>query len=315
MPAARRWIRLDVGWEESEWIAGLPLGARLAWVLLIGHVKTRGIGGRAKAPSTSIIARKWDIPAADVEAMIRAAVDDGALEIQDGEWVLTAWARYQEPDLTAAERKRRERASRNSATNGTGHAVTTVTPRDSGVTRHATETETETETKNPPLPAEEPPPHRNGNGAASAAIEKLVAYVGEEHRPAVLDVSQLRGTNGAWASGVLALYGPGEKADKQVNAVAHDRRPRVLALALERARTDADRWHSPWFRSVFVRAADDEANPARGSPTPFQELETLVASFTAAERERWYDLRDELEAQGVEPEEAASAAAHRVRQP
>lgn len=162
MPPARRWIRMDVGWEESEWIAALPLGGRLAWVLLIGHVKTRGIGGRAKAPSISIIARKWDIPQGDVEAMIRAAVEDGALLLEDGEWVLTAWARYQEPDLTATERKRRERASRNSATNGDSHAVTTVTHRDSTVTRHATETLTLTETETDEKPSAPPPAREDG---------------------------------------------------------------------------------------------------------------------------------------------------------
>lgn len=107
--ADRRWLRLDAGWQDSEWVADLSCGGRLAWVSLLGHVKVAGVRGQVRALAPSVAGRRWDIPAEDVAAMLAAAQADGALVIEDGDWIVTGWARYQEPDPSNAERKRRWR--------------------------------------------------------------------------------------------------------------------------------------------------------------------------------------------------------------
>lgn len=156
--ADTRWLRLDAGWMDSDWLAVLSPGARLAWVSLLSYCKLAGTKGSVKALSPIVASRRWDIPADDVSAMLDAATSDGALESdEDGDWVVTAWAHYQEPDKTAADRKRRQR-ERESADVTPRHGMSrrdtrdedrdTVTDRDvtrdRGVTRHATETETST---------------------------------------------------------------------------------------------------------------------------------------------------------------------------
>jgi hypothetical protein len=114
----------------------------------------------------------------------------------------------------------------------------------------STETETETE-------AETEKRERHTHGASSSAlpqIEDLVAYVGEEHRFAVMACAQMRGLAPAWPMVILGLYGPGEKIDPTVNRIPNDRRAAVLALAMTRYAADADGWSSPYFRSFVEKA-------------------------------------------------------------
>ena len=132
--APRRWIRLDVGWNESDWLAELSVGARLAWVLLLGAVKRDGVGGQLKTPTTKWAARTWAIPESDVAEMLAAASKHGALGVEGGAWTVFGWEKYQKPDRTAADRMRRLRR------NGAGYG-------EQGVTRHATPTQTLTQTK------------------------------------------------------------------------------------------------------------------------------------------------------------------------
>jgi hypothetical protein len=150
MGAPRRWIRLDVGWNDSDWLTDLSPGARLSWVLLLGYVKSVGVAGEVKAMGVKGAARAWNVPVKDVTAMLAAAHQDGAITTNDGAWRLTGWDKYQQTDPTAAERKRKQRNAlpepepepvTDPVTVGHGMSrVTTVTP---PVTCHATETETE----------------------------------------------------------------------------------------------------------------------------------------------------------------------------
>lgn len=107
--AARRWIRLDVGWSNSDWLIELSPGGRLAWIYLLEYVKSSGIGGRVKALSALAAGKRWDINRRDVSAMLSAAQKDGALVAGEGVWIVSNWNRYQETDSNAAERKRRQR--------------------------------------------------------------------------------------------------------------------------------------------------------------------------------------------------------------
>lgn len=144
--APRRWIRLDVSWEDSAWLDELTGTAAGCWPRLLCLVKRDGIQGRCKRPNLRTIARRWRVPMKAVTTLEEAAVRDGALRIEDGDWVVVNWAKYQTVDQTAAERKRRQRKRQRAAVTDVPRDVTAVT-RDPPVTRRVTETETETETK------------------------------------------------------------------------------------------------------------------------------------------------------------------------
>jgi len=111
--ATRRWIRLDVAWEESEWLDVLDGEARGCWPRLLCLVKRDGVKGRTKRPSLRVLARRWSVPMQAIEAMEEAALEGTednppALELEGGDWIVTGWDRYQD-DPTAAERKQRQR--------------------------------------------------------------------------------------------------------------------------------------------------------------------------------------------------------------
>lgn len=148
MSAPRRWIRLDVGWDRSDWLAELSPGSRLAWVLLLGYVKAFGVAGAAKAMTSRGAARDWNLPEADFLAMIEAAIAHGAVVKPNEEtWEITGWDRYQQDG--AAERQRRHRADRSRLS-----PLRDVTPRHGALRSQAlrsdeTLTLTETDTSTP----------------------------------------------------------------------------------------------------------------------------------------------------------------------
>lgn len=109
MAAPRRWIRLDAEWEESAWLDALTGQAAGCWPRLLCWVKLRGKGGRCRTPDLGVLARRWRVPRQAVDELMVAAMQDGAVEVIGDEMVLTNWDEYQEPDPTAAERKRRQR--------------------------------------------------------------------------------------------------------------------------------------------------------------------------------------------------------------
>jgi hypothetical protein len=107
MTARQRWIRINVGWDDTEWIAGLSAEARLSWVMMLCHVKRDGIGGNCKALAYPVAGRKWGVRPESVREMIEAARIDGAVYEADGEWTVTAWAKYQPDNSTERVRKHR----------------------------------------------------------------------------------------------------------------------------------------------------------------------------------------------------------------
>lgn len=141
-----RWLRLDVSWDDSPWLFVLSAASQLAWIKLLCHVKRDGSQGRCKALAHVVAAKRWGVGEEDVQKLLQAAVNDGALVIEDGAWTLSNWDKYQEQDHGAAERMRRMRAK----------SVTpcyAVTGPNEDVTRRVTETETETrEKKEPTVP-------------------------------------------------------------------------------------------------------------------------------------------------------------------
>lgn len=142
MSVSRRWLRLDVSWSQSEWLATVEPLARLAWVELLCYVKVHGTRGTSKAISPVVASRMWGVGEASVRAMLEAAERHGALDCQEG-WTVTKWGEYQKPDATTTERSRRYRESKSRLSPSRRDAVTDrdVT-RDGGVTRRVTVTGT-----------------------------------------------------------------------------------------------------------------------------------------------------------------------------
>lgn len=107
----QRWIRLDVDWEEVEWLDDLDGTAAGCWPRLMCLVKSQGSKGRCRRVSPKILARKWRVPVEAVEALEAAAlaVDGDGLILDGSDWVVVRWDDTQKIDRTATERQRRRR--------------------------------------------------------------------------------------------------------------------------------------------------------------------------------------------------------------
>jgi len=137
---SNRWLRIDTTWSQSEWLAELEPECRLVWIELLCYTKAHGTDGRVKAGHVAL-RRVTGVTRDVVAKLVTAAIEHGALEFDDGMWVVTGWQKYQ-GDPTSAERSRRYRQGRQQDTK-------TVTSRSvTRVDRDVTPTETETETRN-----------------------------------------------------------------------------------------------------------------------------------------------------------------------
>ena len=113
MSAEAKWARLNVSFDDSEWVDPLSDTGQLAFIKLITYTKREGRKGRVKALSPSVAVSKFRLKdhnaVMHVTEMLRAMMADSALEIVDGFWIVTNWKAYQEPDETAKERQQRWR--------------------------------------------------------------------------------------------------------------------------------------------------------------------------------------------------------------
>jgi len=105
------WFKLDCGWWLSEWIVPLSEGAQLSWTRLIEYTKEKGSRGTVKAISPLVASRIWMVSQDSAAEMISAAISEGALTVDDGDWTLVNWDQYQS-DPTAAERQAKSRANK-----------------------------------------------------------------------------------------------------------------------------------------------------------------------------------------------------------
>ncbi len=186
MAGSGRWIRLDVNWDDSAWLADLPWPVRAVWPLILAHVKTMGSGGVCEAPNMRRFCAAHDVPQECVEAFLDGAHRAGAMNVEGSEWTVVKWRTYQESD--SAERMRRMRLRNNPSPEEAAQHEASQPEQDEEVTNtgacdvtarnvtspcHATETETETESyalsisAAPPVPEREPlgstgPPGRTG---------------------------------------------------------------------------------------------------------------------------------------------------------
>jgi hypothetical protein len=143
-----RWIRLDTDWSSSEWLAALEPISRLLWPELLCYVKAHGISGRCR-PGTVTLRRVTGVTRDAVEELVTAAIAHGALAIEDGQWVVTGWQKYQGDD-TSRERSKRYREAKSALSPS---RASRVTERSSRLVTDVTPTETETVTSSKEMSA------------------------------------------------------------------------------------------------------------------------------------------------------------------
>jgi hypothetical protein len=102
------WLRLDVDFDESEWIAFLPKLSQFAWVDLLRHVKKLSSRqGKVKLRSVAVWAKAWGYDSPEpLQKMLAAAQKDGAISIEGEDLTVNNWHRYQEPSTNRAEKSR-----------------------------------------------------------------------------------------------------------------------------------------------------------------------------------------------------------------
>lgn len=148
------WFKLYVGWHESPWLQELEYPVPWLFPALLEWVRISGRNGRCKAPSVHKMAAFFGVPVQHFETLIGAAIADGCLQVEDGEWIVANWKAYQQSD--SAERMRRlrtENASKNSpaqspksdAQNGKCDAQTGKCDAQSAQSRHASHARSEKE--------------------------------------------------------------------------------------------------------------------------------------------------------------------------
>lgn len=126
-----KWIALDINFDESPWLFVLSPASQLGWIKLLCHIKSySATNGHCKAIDPMVASRKWGIGEEDVIKMLKAAEKDQALVIENGEWQISNWGKYQRDFSNERVKRFRERqaASDVTACNGTVTDVTKVTP-------------------------------------------------------------------------------------------------------------------------------------------------------------------------------------------
>lgn len=272
MAPPRRWIRLDVGWSRSDWLADLSPAARLAWIELLTYTKAEGVGGEVKAVSPGVFGRMCGIPAEDVAAMLDAAQKDGALVVEGRTWRIANWDAYQESDRTAAERKRRQRdrlRTEGDAIESHGcHAVTTVTTRDvrrdpSMSMSMSTSMSTSPDSEGPREISTSTPSTPRAH-AREEDLGRLRAYLGP-YADAVDRFAASAAHSATWAAAILGLYGP-QGTDQTVwQRSPPEARPALLARALDRYAGESMPYHGKLFRRFLEAVIHEHANNGSAS--------------------------------------------------
>ena len=123
MGQVSEWVRLNVDWHESRWLAKLPWEVRAIWPILLCHVKNKGRGGVCREPIPERFCGYYDIPITAYNALLEAAVSDGALRIVEGDIEVTHWSTYQSSDPTNVERQQRHRDKKRKEKEATNAAI------------------------------------------------------------------------------------------------------------------------------------------------------------------------------------------------
>ena len=93
------WLALSCDWHDSEMFDGTTPAQKLAWVALLCFSKSKGRAGKLTIHPAAVC-RDFGIERADLDEMLRRAVDAGAIEIDQNDVTtvrFTSWALYQDP--------------------------------------------------------------------------------------------------------------------------------------------------------------------------------------------------------------------------
>lgn len=102
-------------------------------------------------------------------------------------------------------------------------------------------------------PPPSPPPDEE------SSMDRLIGYLGEEHRAIVQAVAATARKPDTWAMGFWGQYGPSGTEERLMAKVGEGERPQVLATALQRLTTEGEKYSGNFFRSI-VRSVIRERN-------------------------------------------------------
>jgi hypothetical protein len=184
-----------------------------------------------------------------------AALRDGALLLEDGDIVVTNWVKYQEPDITATDRKRRQREKGKADGAPRGHAQEMETGEDVTVSRR----DTRDVTRDTPVTRHVTPDPRQYNNSHSTsrahAREEAAGRLAEWLGPAAGVLERFVGAdpaNGQAVDSIHATYAAASMIGEQVwGKTPEADRPPILADALEAFAGEGKAYKAHLFR-VFV---------------------------------------------------------------
>lgn len=134
--STERWLRINTCWSDSEWLYEHTPGVRLAWIELLCYVKRDGVRGRAKAISVPVASNKWRIPKEDVVTLLSVSQQDGALQVDGGDWVITNWIKYQGESNERVKRFREKKEAKKTETSTETETLTGEVTHVTSVTLH-----------------------------------------------------------------------------------------------------------------------------------------------------------------------------------
>ncbi len=257
-----------MNWEDSDWLDALDGATAGCWPRLLCVVKRGGVKGRCKRPSHSVLARHWRVTRDIVTSLEEAAIAHGALEIDDGDWVVTNWTEYQEADPGATERKRKQRTRDRKNKDVSASRLVTRDSRDRrrDLSR-ATETETETKTCTSPSPQK--------RGEIGNQVNALWRELGLE-TPRVYDWH-----HGAAKLSALTANFSDDEILAAVRRIADT--PKLRAWAGRRGPSYLAEWVNGQLVLETVQKWRDEDDSAPGKETPEQRVDRLMAELETDE--------------------------------
>lgn len=266
-----RWFRVNCDWWESEWVNALEPEACLSWILLLGRVKTHGLGGRLKIASTALLARQWPVGEKGIKQMLKAAEDNGALIVDGDSWIIAGWSKYQGDESNAdrqkrfREQKRLENEGQTEAKKPPERPPANLKRNESNALRNGvTHTKTKTKTNNSsPNPSSGGLPDR-GDGGGGFDLQAGIDGLFERHCEALLDERRKRCNSNAAKARIKACL----MANGMLTPREHFERVKASHdQLLERVARGFDRQFVPGF-DKFFDPMDDECKGWRGDWRP-----------------------------------------------
>ena len=80
---------------------------RFAWECFLRYVKLNGVlRGSTPVVALKVLAYEFRIPEEHVQRLLDLALDNGAIEEDQGVWYVTSWDQYQTPEASRSKTRR-----------------------------------------------------------------------------------------------------------------------------------------------------------------------------------------------------------------